>query len=116
VEAWRNPGSTTLKTGRSEGAEENAGRRTLSPPPNIGCFFCAGRGSFAPSELCVSTADTQGSAKPPPWDKVLYAFGVLDIPGPWNQPPFNLPSSIRLPTLEFRRYFNTAMSPDPVPQ
>jgi hypothetical protein len=37
--------------------------------------------SFAPSERRILTLSTQGSAKPPPWAKLFYAFGVVGATG-----------------------------------
>jgi hypothetical protein len=46
-----------------------------------GLYCSAFDDSFAHSELrAFLTANTQGSAKPTPWAKFWYAFGVLDIP------------------------------------
>jgi len=79
VEALRNPGYSTLNANRSEGAVENPRRRSLSSFSNIAkpSFALRSTDSFAPAELRAFTTNTQGSAKPPPWAKFWYAFGVL---------------------------------------
>jgi hypothetical protein len=45
-------------------------------------FYCSAFERFFRSFRATRffTTNTQGSAKPPPWAKFLYAFGVLNIP------------------------------------
>jgi hypothetical protein len=84
VEAWRNPGyrcnkrvalkelknrSNEIGAAHYSGDDDTARRR---------------RFSSAPSEQSSFNITTQGSAKPPPWAKLFYAFGVtgaIDVPG-----------------------------------
>ena len=81
MEARRNPGYSSLNADRSEGAAENARRRSLSSSSNIArpLLLCVGRILSLLQSYVLFTTNTQGSAMPPPWAKFLYAFGVLDI-------------------------------------
>jgi hypothetical protein len=77
VEAWRNPGYSTLNADCSEGAAEDPRRRSLSSSSHIArpLLLCVRRILSLLQRYMLFTANTQGSAKPPPWVPVGFEGG-----------------------------------------